>query len=173
MLPALAPAQRFGFTHRMVPAHGDVTFAVALGDVDGDGDLDAVVGTWGEISLYLNDDGGVFRDSTAGSFPSWFGLIGDVRAAAFGDVDGDGDLDLLMAFSTSGGQVRLLLNSGAGVFTPTNLPIQFGAPYAIAVGDVDGDGDLDAFLGGPDRLFLNGGTGTFTDVTATNLPPPG
>ena len=40
-LGSLAQAQRFGFTHQMLPAENDRTQAVALGDVDGDGDLDA------------------------------------------------------------------------------------------------------------------------------------
>ncbi len=174
-LAALAPAQPFEFTHQMVPPDRESTLSVALGDVDGDGDLDALVGTWGPIRLYLNDDGGVFRDVTAGTFPSWFSLVGDFRAVALGDADGDGDLDGITTFSSSGGgQVRLLLNNGAGTFAPTNLPLLFTSASAIAIGDVDGDGDFDALVGIPyglqERLLLNNGVGGFTDVTVTNLP---
>ncbi|MCI0586491.1 MAG: FG-GAP-like repeat-containing protein, partial [Planctomycetes bacterium] len=126
-LASRAPAQPFGFTHQMLPADADGTMAVALGDVDGDGDLDAFVGN------------------------------------AFGQ------------------QNRLYLNGGSGVFTDvtaTNLPALIDDTGAVALGDVDGDGDLDAFVGnglafggsGQNRLYLNGGTGVFTDVTATNLP---
>jgi large repetitive protein len=169
-----AAAQPFGFTHRMVPAGGEPTLAVSFGDVDGDGDSDALVGTWGAIHLERNDGGGVLRDVTEGTFPAWFSQIGDFRAVTLGDFDGDGDLDLLTTFATSGGgQVRLLLNDGAGNFTPTNPQLLFLQASALAVGDVDMDGDLDALIGIgglQERLFLNNGTGSFADATATNLP---
>ncbi|HKB16482.1 MAG TPA: FG-GAP-like repeat-containing protein, partial [Planctomycetota bacterium] len=69
-LVSTAPAQPFGLTHRMLPPDGDYTQALALGDVDGDGDLDAFVGN-GEFNgpqqsrLYLNDGTGLFTDVTA------------------------------------------------------------------------------------------------------------
>jgi hypothetical protein len=50
----LASAQRFGFTREMFPANADFTQAVALGDVDGDGDLDVVSATGGRERLYTN-----------------------------------------------------------------------------------------------------------------------
>jgi hypothetical protein len=154
-----------------LPALSDNTHAVALGDVDGDGDLDAFVGNFGQNRLYLNGGTGVFTDVTATNLP---GLFGVTAAVALGDVDGDGDLD---AFVGKYGQQDLLyLNGGTGVFadvTATNLPALLDNTRALALGDVDGDGDLDAFVGNygqQDRLYLNGGTGVFTDVTATNLP---
>ncbi len=144
--------------------------AVALGDVDGDGDLDAFVANSGQDQLFLNGGGGVFLNATATNLP----VQGDYSyAVALGDVDGDGDLD---AFVGSGGQNRLYLNGGTGVFTDAtaiNVPPAGGS--AVALGDVDGDGDLDAFIGGGSQtlLYLNGGTGVFTNVTGINLPPGG
>jgi len=174
-LASLARAQRFGLTHQMLPADVDDTQALALGDVDGDGDLDAFFGIYPQIRLYLDDGTGTFTDVTPTNLPA---LIASTRAVALGDVDGDGDLD---AFMGNVGQDRLYVNDGMGVFTDvtaTNLSAFLDNTWAVALGDVDGDGDLDAFVGNGDlassvqqnRLHLNDGTGTFTDVTGTNLP---
>ncbi|MCI0587851.1 MAG: FG-GAP-like repeat-containing protein, partial [Planctomycetes bacterium] len=139
-LASLAPAQRFGFTHQMLPAESDYTPAVALGDVDGDGDLDAFVGNSGQNRLYLNGGTGVFTDVTATNLPA---LFDSTTAVALGDVDGDGDLDAFIGnpgiFPAPGGQNRLYLNGGTGVFTDvtaTNLPSLLDYTTAVALGDV-------------------------------------
>ena len=101
-----------------------------------------------------------------------------------GDVDGDGDLDLLLARKSvlwCGALNGLFLNDGSGRFSDQSwrLPRHFDNTQAVALGDLDGDGDLDVLCGnvwelyncgGDDRLYLNDGTGVFTDATA-NLPP--
>ncbi|MCI0588293.1 MAG: VCBS repeat-containing protein [Planctomycetes bacterium] len=147
------------------------TQAIALGDVDGDGDLDALVGSWSGSFLFLNGGSGIFTNATYPNLPI---NATDTRSIALGDVDGDGDLDALLG---NAGSDRLYLNGGAGVFTDattTNLPFPSPGSWSVALGDVDGDGDLDAFLGtyyaAGQRLLLNGGPGVFTDVTTTNLP---
>lgn len=75
------------------------------------------------------------------------------------------------------GQSRLYENSGLGVFTDTTataMPANAGYTMAIARGDVDSDGDIDIVLanGGnqQDRLFINDGSGLFTDRTAVEMP---
>ncbi|MGH7150224.1 MAG: FG-GAP-like repeat-containing protein, partial [Planctomycetota bacterium] len=167
----------------MLPANSDSARAVSLGDVDGDGDLDAFLGNYGQQNrLYLNGGTGVFTDVTATNLPA---LVDYTAAIALGDVDGDGDLDAFVgnygSFSSSGMQNRLYFNGGAGVFadvTATNLPALSDFTNAVALGDVDGDGDLDAYTGnassasagGQNRLYLNSGTGFFTDATVANLP---
>ena len=86
--------------------------------------------------------------------------------AVFADVDGDGDLDLLV--NSIGGGTRLFLNDGKGHFqeaTNSGLARKFGA-MTMALGDVDGDGTLDLYVAnyrsttmrstGLDLLEING-----------------
>ncbi|HKB14842.1 MAG TPA: FG-GAP-like repeat-containing protein, partial [Planctomycetota bacterium] len=166
-----------------LPGILEATNAVALGDVDGDGDLDAFLGTAGQERLLLNDGSGVFTDASL-PFPLDYDLT---RAVALGDVDGDGDLDALIGNATDGliflppQPDRLYLNDGSGVFVDATSqlpPSPLSRTFAISLGDVDEDGDLDALIGigypgGPDRLFLNDGAGVFSDATIDLQATPG
>jgi hypothetical protein len=160
------------------PAVGTNPTGVALGDVDGDGDLDLLTANNGtsanSVSVRLNDG--------TGNFGTLVTITGITRpqALALGDVDGDGDLDLLTA--NLGNSVSVRLNQGgaqggtAGTFAPpaTNANITVGsAPRSIVLGDVDADGDLDALVGNAGTnavsvsLLKNSGTGSFT-IPTTN-----
>jgi hypothetical protein len=141
--------------------------SVALGDVDGDGDLDLLAASYNDntVSVRLNNGNGTF-----GSAPN-VAVGSNPQATALGDVDGDGDLDLLTANSAAN-TVSVRLNNGNGTFSG-GADVAVGAsPQGIALGDVDSDGDLDLLVA---NLFdnsvsvrLNGGndsgsnTGTFS-----------
>lgn len=154
-------------------------------DSDGDGDLDFLV-TGGNTSsidentdLYINDGNGNFTvDNTLG--------IDDFRQSSFdvGDVDGDGDLDVLMNGRRAGvDEAVLYLNDGNGNFTQSGGPVFIGGVQGdIKFGDLDGDNDLDFIVQGWIvgmtstnilETYLNDGNGNFTIVSPSLFIPAG
>jgi hypothetical protein len=130
---------------------------IVVGDVDGDGDSDALISTDGQAStLWLNDGKGKFTPSDQGFKPS--------TCAALGDLNGDKSLDIFFTEDTS---TQVWLNNGKGKFSNSNQNLVSIESSSVALGDLDGDGDLDAFVtnwdGNPDQVFLNDGHGKFRD----------
>ncbi|KAB2667139.1 MAG: VCBS repeat-containing protein, partial [Verrucomicrobia bacterium] len=118
---------------------------VALGDVDGDGLCDVYFCSLsGANVLYRNLGGWKFQDATASAGVACPGQAS--TGAAFADVDGDGDLDLLV--NALGGGTRLFLNDGHGRFheSPDSGLIRRGGSHSLALADIDGDGDLDLYV---------------------------
>jgi hypothetical protein len=118
---------------------------VALGDVDGDGWCDIYLcGLENDNVLFKNLGDWTFRDVTAEA-----GLKMERQlstGATFADVDGDGDLDLLV--NSIGGGTRLLYNDGGGKFTEATegrLVRRFGS-MSMSLADIDLDGDLDLYV---------------------------
>ena len=137
----------------------------ALGDIDGDGDLDLAVADFDSsspVKLLLNNGNATF---TAGAT-----LVSGAVAqlATFADVDGDGDPDLVV----HGSGDFLHLNDGRGNFGPVIIISSRGAPYALAVADMDNDGDLDLVTidndaNAPLQVRLNGTVSAIRPVQMT------
>lgn len=152
-------------------AETDYTFSVALGDIDGDGDLDLVEGNYGFGTNVVEGNRVRLNDGT-GTFSSGVVLSNAAKttSVALGDIDGDGDLDLVEGNSNTDN--LLWLNDGSGSFTVTNQKLGDTDTQSIALGDIDGDDDLDLLVGNEwegNNVYFNGGdssgsnTGVFTD----------
>jgi len=187
-LAAQAQIQFVDQTTTRFPVQAEYTNYIAVADIDADGDLDicfangqgySSLGTLLKPRIYINNGAGVFTDQTDTRVA---GITGCFRSAEFGDVDGDGDVDLLLAQDYSR-QMLLLINNGAGVFaneTSFRIPTLNTSTSRATFGDVDGDGDLDIALcnsgtsrfgtTGQPRLYLNDSTGRFTDATVGRIP---
>ena len=149
------------FTCSDVSTDANSTRDVALGDVDGDGDLDAVFANGSRNRVCLNDGSGNFTCNDVSTDAN------RTLAVALGDADGDGDLDAVFANINEGSHNRLCVNDGSSNFTCNDVSTDTGRTTEVALGDVDGDNDLDAVFAqgvylGPQRLCLNDGSGNFT-----------
>ncbi len=160
-----------------VPVEGVDLLGFQFGDLDGDGDLDAVTG---------NSDGAVlaYRNTGSRTSPAFTQLTGasnpfatfqytseDYSFVSPADFDGDGDLDVLVITDRD---LHYLRNTGSptapayteiiGAGNPFAGVVQTGVFFVPSAGDVDGDGDLDlavsSSFGGPITYYQNIGTRT-------------
>ena len=168
------------------PAPLEYTNQVAAGDLDGDGDLDLVFANGGNYAtagtpqpqrIYLNDGNGFFTDVSAARL-NFSGLC---RGVSLGDIDNDGDLDLLFAQDFSR-RPALFRNNGSGFFTDVSaarLPATLLSSSRGLFADIDNDGDLDIYFAnggasrfgcGQLRVYVNDGAGFYSDQTAARHP---
>ena len=127
----------------------DQPWEPVVADLNGDGRMDLVVssiqalfGDFGNVRAFLNVDGtGAFTDASSG-LPSldWF-----YAGLAVGDLDNDGDPDIVVGMNEAAG-IRVFLNDGTARWTEatgTGLPTVLDTVEALALGDVDRDCRLD------------------------------
>ena len=147
--------------------------AVTTADVDGDGQTDLVVtgadsfSNRGKVSIWLNNDEGVFTSAADYAIPNSAQLV------MVTDLNSDGMVDIvtkdLSVDSTGSYSISVLMNKGDGTFTPkTDYPLT-GDIRSIAVIDLNGDDKADLIVTGMDystfhsklSVLMNNGDGTF------------
>jgi MYXO-CTERM domain-containing protein len=161
---------------------------VAAGDIDGDGDVDLIAPDGYGLqpdAVFIND----------GKSPPHFANEGKARldhtsragATRLGDLDGDGDLDLVITHwgmmpPATAGTAQVFANDGKGKFTeikgavPSDTQLIGTGPIDADLFDADGDFDLDLVLAsreGESLLFANRGDGKFDDKNANLADQPG
>jgi hypothetical protein len=141
---------------------------VALGDVNGNGFLDAVVADQNGITIWLNDGAGQFSDS--GQLLATPGAL--AQSVALADLDGNGRPDIFAAnvgFGGGGAPNSVWLNGvngdPAGTFSHSGQSIGNSPSRAAALADLNGNGYVDLFFigQGPGEVWFNNGDATFSD----------
>lgn len=181
------PGYFIDYTRQGLPQVNDGTQSIKLADLDGDGDLDMVVGN--EVPpnrLLINDGVGVFTEA-ADQLELLVPL--HTREVFLLDAEDDGDMDIVLANLTSNGgqrekdpRARLLINDGKANFkdeTEKKVPANTFSTYAGAPIDFDQDGDTDLLMSAIEippfaamqvHAYENDGQGNFTDVTTEVIP---
>jgi hypothetical protein len=118
---------------------------VAVVDLDGDGWLDVFLALPLGASRVLRNDGGDL--ALDDGFTADGGALPAALAVAAGDLDGDGDADVVLSGERDVPD-RVLWNDGQGAFSVEELPNSEGESKSVTLVDVDGNGALDILIAG-------------------------
>ena len=143
---------------------GDYSRSVLVADIDGDGKPDVATANQGDnsVSVFLNN-------STLGnidlSLQQTLALSGNGEQITMGDIDGDGNIDLIVSNLTGTPLVSVFRNTSSRGLISFALPVTIatGGPLGISVGDIDGDGK-------PDLAVANYNTGYVSVLKNTSSP---
>jgi len=158
-----------------IPTYSYDSEDVSLVDFDRDGDIDL---------LFTSEDNAVhefYLNRGNGYFDNYSNRISNFICNASLVIDLNNDMYPDIIFGSNGngnpappGLPKVYINNGDATFHEENsrLPSIAMVPQDIKAADIDGDGDKDLIFGCEDgnKIFINNGTGNFTDETATRLP---
>jgi predicted nucleotidyltransferase len=145
--------------------------SVAWGDYDGDADLDILL--TGETSSNGDRIARVYRNNNGNFVDIGAPLTGVAfSSVAWGNYDGDADLDILLAGRNSNDEpIAKIYRNDGGSFVDANIELSGVAWGSVAWGDYDTDGDLDILLTGSGlgfilttKVYRNDGEGVFVDI---------
>ncbi len=160
----------------------DISTEISFQDINNDNRLDIFVtneippipdiGPGGAQNfLYIQNADGTFSDNSLLRLPN---TKNQSASFAFGDIDNDGDKDLLIA---NVGQNQVLINDGNGFFTnetESRIKQEISASRSLVLSDIDGDLDLDLIVANSNleqnQIFLNDSKGFFSENTINALP---
>lgn len=169
-----------GWVGGVITEQQSISAGVAAGDLDRDGYVDLYyVGGDAHPNHLFRNQAGLFVDVTAGSGLELAGQ--PLSGPIFGDLNGDGYLDLVVG-GVFASPPQVFLNNGDFTFsdhTAATMIQVTGDTMGGAMGDYDRDGDLDLFLAhwgslhSDNRLWQNNGAAVFTPVDASAGIPQG
>jgi hypothetical protein len=165
--------------HNDFVSDADNSCVIEVVDIDSDSDLDIIVGNrspkFGSISqtnqnsMFINEGHGGFRRVIHGVFVT---DASDSRSLDIADIDGDGDLDIVIGnMATSN---AIYMNDGSGEFWKVQVGVfvrDAANTRDLRVEDIDGDGKLDVYVsnfGSVNSLFLGRGGGEFMPALGSN-----
>lgn len=146
-----------------------------VGDFDKDGKLDLAFPNYfsGEVTIIFGDGLGNFGRSWVVKTAEGVGM----EAIAAGDLNGDGNLDLVVTNSTKNTVIPILGNGVGGFTQASGFGVSGSGQYfaSVVIGDLNGDGKVDIGIGdyGSNTVLLikGSGTGFFTGQAFDNVNP--